>query len=80
LPPPLQHLGLSRDQDQEALRIIEKHRPELEEILVKVAPSLRTVQRQVEQELRDILTDKQRIELERAQRNAPPPPLPGIRP
>jgi hypothetical protein len=79
LPPPLAELGLTPDQEQEALHIIDKHGPELEAILKEVAPRVRAVQDQVEAELRQILSEEQRKELDRRKRDAPPPPLPGIK-
>lgn len=76
--PPLSKLDLDARQRREARRIIEAHRPELEEALAPSMPRVREVQDRVEEELRRILTEEQRERLERlrASGEAGPPALP----
>ena len=76
LPPPLDALGLDAEQRAEVRRILERRRPELDAVIEPVLPRLREVQDAVERDLRDVLTEPQRVRLDELRRGGAPPPLP----
>ena len=82
LPEALEELHLTRVQREEARRIIDSHGPEVERVMGDALPRLRTVQDQVRREIRDILTEDQRRQLDaiEAKQPIPPPPPPRPRP
>lgn len=72
LPPPplflspelLDQLGLSGEQREKAILIVERRRPELEAVLRETFPRVRAINQQMEEELRTILTPDQRTRLD----------------
>lgn len=76
-PLPLGDLGLSPTQDQEARKILERHRPALEAILRDSFPRVRVENEAIEREIRLILTDAQRQRLDQIKAARPPRPPPG---
>jgi hypothetical protein len=84
VPDILRELDLTPDQETEARRIIDAHGPEVEKVLADALPRLRAIHEQVERELRVILSDSQRRELDRLKASRPPPrllePRPGAPP
>ena len=70
-PLPLGDLGLSPAQDQEARKILERHRPALEAILRDSFPRVRVENEAIEREIRLILTDAQRQRLDQIEAARP---------
>jgi hypothetical protein len=75
---PLHELNLSEAQQKKVHAIFESYRPKLEELLKDTFPKVRAVNEQIERDIRGVLTDEQRLVLDRSKRHGPrhdgPPP------
>jgi len=81
LPPgpwPLRQLDLSDEQRTRAHEIFERHRPELDAVLRKSFPLVRSIHETVDSEIRQLLTPEQRVQFDhlKEQRPFPPPGFP----
>lgn len=75
-PFPADELGLTPEQRQKAAEIMERHRPELENLIRATFPRVREINEQIEREIAEILTPEQRAKLEQIKATRPPPPPP----
>jgi Spy/CpxP family protein refolding chaperone len=73
-PWPLHQLDLSEEQRTRVHEIMERHRPELDAILRESFPQVRTIHEQIDREIREVLSDEQRTELEALEARWPFPP------
>ncbi len=76
LGPPLSDLGLSREQEAKAVEVLARHRPQIEAVLKEAMPKVRSIQEQVEEEVRAFLTPKQKWLLDKIKKHGRPPPMP----
>jgi len=76
LPPGMERLSLSRDQEQKIRAIMEKHAPEVDAALGDALPRIRVVQERVAGEIDKVLEPDQRARFREQRRTngAPPPP------
>jgi Spy/CpxP family protein refolding chaperone len=81
---PLHELNLSEAQDKKVHEIFERYRPKLDALLNETFPKVRTVNEQIERDVREVLTEEQRRTLDRAKpsrhggpHDGPPPPRHG---
>ncbi len=77
---PFHELGLSADQEVKARAIGERHRHEMDAILRSTFPQVRAIHEQMEQELRETLTDEQHKKLDELKARRPPLPPGGPHP
>ena len=79
-PWPLRELDLSDDQRAQIEQIFERHRPKLDGVLRESFPLVRSIHEEIDREIRDVLTPKQRVEFDRLKERRPPFPPPGLPP
>jgi Spy/CpxP family protein refolding chaperone len=78
-PWPLRELDLSEEQRTRIHEIFERHRPTLDAVLRESFPLLRSVNEEIDREIREVLTPEQRVEFDRMKERRPFPP-PGMPP
>jgi hypothetical protein len=77
LPGPFGELGLSKENERNVLKILEKYHPEIEAILHETFPKVRLVFDKIDKEVSVFLTPEQRKKLEEFKKLKPPFPRMG---
>jgi uncharacterized membrane protein len=80
MPMPFHRLGLSADQTKAVQAIMDRHRPQLEAILKEGFPKVRAIHEAIDREVRPLLTDGQRRQLDELRARRPPGPPPPFGP
>jgi len=80
MPPEWPLLGFTPEQEAQARIIADKHRPDLEAVIKGTFPTLRAIDKQMEEELRAILRPEQQKKLDQLKAKRPPGIVPGAPP
>jgi hypothetical protein len=77
MPPEWGYLNLTAEQNTRARAIADRHRPEMDAAIRSIFPQLGAIDRQMEMELRTMLTPEQAASLDQMKARRPPGFVPG---